>query len=377
MNIFDKQIDRTRSNCAKWSKYKNQDVIPMWVADMDFKSPQCIIDALHVRVEHGVFGYTHVDSGTNKSVIDFISRHYGWDIKEEWIVWLPGVVPGLNLACRSVETIDVITTTPIYPHFVKAPANAKKNIIQVPMIEQDNRWTIDFEDLESKITSTCKLFTLCNPYNPGGTVFTKDELEKLSEICIKHDLTICSDEIHADLILNPNAKHIPIASLNKLIMKKSITLYAPSKTFNIAGLQSSYAVIPDVTLRKNFKRELAGLMSEINVLAISATRVAYTSCDGWLEKLNFYLGENLKLVQDFVKKYPKVKLLNQEATYLAWIDMSTLGLKNPYEYFLSYGVGLSEGEPFGDNNFVRLNFGTNQTLLKEGLKRMENALNAL
>jgi cystathionine beta-lyase len=215
---------------------------------------------------------------------------------------------------------------------------------------------------------------LCNPYNPGGTVFTKDELEKLSDICIKHDLTICSDEIHADLILNPDTKHIPIASLNEEIAKRSITLYAPSKTFNIAGLQSSFAVIPDVHVRKNFRRELSGLSSEINLLAITATRVAYTSCDEWLEKLNDYLRENLNLIQDFVKEQPKLKLLAQDATYLAWIDVSALNLENPYEYFLSYGIGLSEGDRFGDKNFVRLNFGTTQVLLEEGLKRIKIAL---
>ena len=372
--MFNEIVDRTLSHCEKWDKYKNQDVIPMWVADMDFKSPQCIIDALHVRVEHGVFGYTSVDDGTNKTVVDFIKRHYSWQIKPEWIVWLPGVVPGMNIACRSVQTEDVIINTPIYPHFVNAPLNAKKNVIKVPMREKNNRWTIDFEEFESKITPTCKLFMLCNPYNPGGTVFTKDELEKLSDICIKHDLTICSDEIHADLILNPDTKHIPIASLNEEIAKRSITLYAPSKTFNIAGLQSSFAVIPDVHVRKNFRRELSGLSSEINLLAITATRVAYTSCDEWLEKLNDYLRENLNLIQDFVKEQPKLKLLAQDATYLAWIDVSALNLENPYEYFLSYGIGLSEGDRFGDKNFVRLNFGTTQVLLEEGLKRIKIAL---
>jgi len=377
MNIFDTAVDRTKSHCEKWDKYKNQDVIPMWVADMDFKSAQPIIDALHERVEHGVFGYTSVDDGTNQAVVDFISRHYDWQIKPEWIVWIPGVVPGMNIACRSVETDDVIINTPIYPHFVKAPLNAGKNLIKVPMIEKNNRWTIDFEAFEKSITPTCKLFMFCNPYNPGGTVFTKNELEKLSQICIKHDLTICSDEIHADLIVNPDAKHIPIASLNSDIMKKSITLYAPSKTFNIAGLQSSYAVIPDVNIRKNFQRTLAGLMSQINLLAITATKVAYTSCDEWLQALKLYLAGNLELVQNFATKNPQIKLLDQDATYLAWIDMSELKLENPYEYFLQYGVGLSEGEPFGDKNFVRLNFGTQRELLKEGLERMNKAIEEL
>lgn len=377
MNLFDKKIDRINTYCEKWNKYKGQDIIPMWVADMDFKAPQCIIDALHVRVEHGVFGYTSVDDGTNQAVIDFIQRHYDWQINPEWIVWLPGVVPGMNIACRTIKTDDVIINTPIYPHFVKAPQNAKKNIIQVPIIEKNNRWTIDFEEFESKITSTCKLFMFCNPYNPGGTVFTKEELEKISAICIKHDLIICSDEIHADLILNPDTKHIPIASLNEEIAKRSITLLAPSKTFNIAGLQSSFAVIPDVHVRKDFKRELAGLFSEINLLAITATRVAYTSCDTWLEKLKVYLKENLQIVQEFVKKQPKLKLLDQDATYLAWIDASALHVESPYEFFLEHGVGLSPGEPFGDKNFVRLNFGTSKELLYQGLERMSKAIEEL
>lgn len=375
MSIFDKQIDRTKSHCEKWDKYKDQDVIPMWVADMDFKAPQCIIDALHVRVDHGIFGYTSVDKGTNQSVVDFVKRHYHWQIKSEWIIWLPGVVPAMNIACRSVKTDDIIINTPIYPHFVKAPKNANKNIIKVPLIEKDHRWTIDFEEFESKISSTCKLFMFCNPYNPGGTVFRKDELEKISQICVKHDLTICSDEIHADLILNPNAKHIPIASLNEEIAKRSITLLAPSKTFNIAGLQSSFAIIPDSQIRKNFNRELSGLYSEINLLAIIATRVAYTACDGWLEKLNIYLKENLDIVQKFVKDNPKLKLLNQDATYLAWIDVSELNLENPYQYFLKYGIGLSEGEAFGDKNFVRLNFGCPKVILNEGLSRLQKVIN--
>jgi len=245
------------------------------------------------------------------------------------------------------------------------------------MIEKDKRWTVDFEDFESKITPDCKLFMFCNPYNPGGTVFRKDELEKLSSIIIKHDLTICSDEIHSDLILNPEVKHIPIASLNKDIQNRSITLYAPSKTFNIAGIQSSFAIIPNLNMRKNFKREMAGIIGDINIFAIVATKTAYTLCDDWLEEVRDYLRNNLQIVQKFVEKYPQIKLLDQDATYLAWIDVSKLNLDNPYEYFLSYGVGLSDGEPFGDKNFIRLNFGTTKELLKEGLKRIENGLKNL
>ncbi len=377
MSIFDEIVDRTVVAGEKWGRYQSQDVIPMWVADTDFKAPKAIINALHVRVEHGVFGYTGVDKKTNQAVVDFIQRHYNWQIKSEWIVWLPGVVSGMNITCKAIKCQDVITTTPIYPHFIKAPQHANQNVIQVPIIEKLNRWTIDFDEFEKAITPTCKLFMFCNPHNPGGTVFTKDELEKLSQICIKYDLVICSDEIHADLILNKEAKHIPIASLNDKIAKRSITLLAPSKTFNIAGLQSSYAVIPDVNLRKNFRRTLGNLTSQINLLAISATHTAYTLCDDWLYELRYYLKENLNLVQEFVLNEPKLKLLNQDATYLAWIDVSALNLKNPYEYFLSYGVGLSGGDGFGDKKFVRLNFGTTKMLLKEGLKRFKIAIDSL
>jgi len=201
MELFDRVIDRTKSHSQKWDKYKNQDIIPMWVADMDFKSPQCIIDALHVRINHGIFGYTAVDDITTNAVIDFIKRHYNWEIKSEWIVWNSGVVSSMNVACKLVKG-DVIINTPIYPHFYKAPQNNNLNTIKIPLIELNNRWTIDFEKFEQAITPTCKLFMFCNPYNPGGTVFTKDELEKLSNICLKHNLIICSDEIHADLKLS-------------------------------------------------------------------------------------------------------------------------------------------------------------------------------
>jgi cystathionine beta-lyase len=272
---------------------------------------------------------------------------------------------------------NVITNAPIYPHFYKAPLNQKREVIQVPLIEKNNRYSIDFEAFEQAIKPTCKLFMLCNPYNPGGTVFTKTELEKLINICERHNLIICSDEIHCDLILNENAKHIPIATLSEYSKQNSITLMAPSKTFNIAGLQSSYAIIPNVHLRKEFIRASAGIVHGINLLAITATRVAYTSCDGWLEKLKIYLRENLDLVQEFVAKNPSLKLLDQDATFLAWIDARSLHVKSPYEFFLEHGVGLSDGEPFGDKNFVRLNFGCPKSQLKEALKRMQKAMDSL
>ena len=377
MYNFDEPLDRTKSSCEKWDKYKGADVIPAWVADMDFKSPPCVIKALQQRVSEGVFGYTAIDDETLEVMISFVKKYYAWEIQKEWLVFTHGVVTSMNIACKSVGGESVLTTTPIYPHFIKAPKNAGQSIIAIPMIEKDNRWTIDFDTLERSITLTCKLFMLCNPYNPAGTVFSKVELEKLASICLKYDLVICSDEIHADLILTPHLKHIPIASLNDAIAQKSITLMAPSKTFNIAGLQSSFAIIPNAKLRANFKKAMGNTVGGVNLLAITATKAAYMYGEPWLKELRLYLKENLTMVEDFIAQNPKLKMLHQDATFLAWIDASSLHVKSPYEFFLQHGVGLSDGEAFGDKNFIRLNFGTTKTLLQEILTRMQNAMDSL
>lgn len=377
MNRFDEIVDRTQTPSEKWDKYKGKNIIPAWVADMDFKSPPCVIEALQKRVQEGVFGYTAIDERTYAAIIAFVKRHYHWDIKKEWLVFTHGVVSSMNVACLSVETGSVMTTTPIYPHFIKAPKHAGHEIIAVKMKEENNRWTLDFEAMEKAITPSCKLFMLCNPYNPTGTVFTCKELERLGNFCLKHDLTICSDEIHADLILNPKAKHIPIASLSPELQERTMTLMAPSKTFNIAGLQASFAIIPNASLRKRFKETMGSMVGGINLLGIEAMRAAYESGDTWLATLRLYLAENLKLVQAFVAKNPKLKLLNQEATFLAWIDASALHVKSPYDFFLEFGVGLSDGESFGDKKCVRLNFGTQRALLKEILERMQKAMDNL
>ena len=377
MYNFDEPLDRTKSSCEKWDKYKETDVIPAWVADMDFKSPPCVIEALQKRVAEGAFGYTAIDDETLEVIIAFVKKHYAWEIQKEWLVFTHGVVTSMNIACKAVGGESELTTTPIYPHFIKAPKNAGQNVIAIPMIEKDHRWTIDFETLEHSITSTCKLFMLCNPYNPSGTVLSKIELEKLASICLKQDLVICSDEIHADLILTPHLKHIPIASLNDEIAQKSITLMAPSKTFNIAGLQSSFAIIPSAKLRETFKKTMGNTVGGINLLAITATKAAYMYGEPWLKELRIYLKENLTMVEDFIAKNPTLKLLHQDATFLAWIDASALHVKSPYEFFLQHGVGLSDGKPFGDENFVRLNFGTTKAPLQEILTRMQNAMDSL
>ncbi len=376
-SIFNKVVDRRGSGAQKWDRYKEKDIIPMWIADMDFEAPPLVVEAMRERLKHKVFGYTPIDNETLEALIGFVKRHYNWDIKKEWIIFSYGVVISMNFVTRVIKSKDVIINTPVYPHFYKAPKNAGSNLIEVPLVEKSNRWSIDFDKFEEAISKDCKLYMLCNPHNPGGTVFRKDELEKLANIAKKYDLIVCSDEIHADLILNPNAKHIPIASLNSDIEQRTITLLAPSKTFNIAGLKSSFIIIPNDSLRERFKREIDGLIDDPNIFANVATKVAYSKCDSWLFELRDYLRENLKIVQEFVAKNPNLKLLDQDATFLAWIDVSRLKLKDPYSYFLDYGVALSEGEPFGDKNFLRLNFGTQRELLRETLNRMQKAIDNL
>ncbi|AFL68795.1 MalY/PatB family protein [Sulfurospirillum barnesii] len=377
MTNFDERVDRTKTPCEKWDKYKDKDVIPAWVADMDFKSPPCVMEALQKRVSEGVFGYTAIDDETYDAILAFIKCHYNWEIQKEWLVFTHGVVSSMNIACMAVEGESVMTTTPIYPHFIKAPKHAGREVIAIKMKEENKRWTLDFKAMEAHITPTCKLFMLCNPYNPAGTVFTCNELEQLGAFCLKHNLSICSDEIHADLILNDTAKHIPIASLSPSLQECTITLMAPSKTFNIAGLQASFAIIPNVKLRQKFKTIMGSMVGGVNLLGIVAMKAAYLDGDAWLRELRLYLAHNLQMVQAFVAKNPTLKLLDQEATFLAWIDASALHVNNPYEFFLSFGVGLSDGEAFGDKNFIRLNFGTQKDLLEEILRRMQKAMDSL
>ena len=375
MSRFDILVDRKSTNTEKYARYAHLgDVIPAWVADMDFLSPECVINALQQRVNHGVFGYTHPPQSLLNATKNFIKRHYNWEIETEWIVWSSGVVPSMNIVCGMLEDNEsVITTTPIYPYFLSAPKNMGKEVVAVPMREIEGRWSIDFDEFEAAITPTCKLMLLCNPYNPGGTVFTCKELTRLGEIAVKHDMLICSDEIHADLLLKPDLKHTPIASLSEELAQRTITLLAPSKTFNIAGLQCSYAVIPNSTLRQRFIRSMGHINGGVNLLGLTAGEAAYEGGDGWLLELRQYLRSNLALVQEFVAKHPALKMLEHEATFLAWIDCRVLNT-NAYELFLKHGVVLTDGAGFGDKNFVRLNFGCPRNTLIEILRRMDNAL---
>lgn len=372
---FDDIIDRSSTHAFKWEKYKGKDILPMWVADTEFKSPSAIQKALVERCEHGLFGYTLPAQYTpaNKAVMRWLADKHDWQIEQEWIVWTPGVVPAFNVACKAYcEAGDtVLVQTPDYPPLRAAPAINGLNRVEIASVEVDGRWTLDFEQLESAASDPkCKLFIICNPMNPVGSVLSQQEFDRVADICNRNDVKLCSDEIHCDLILDAAKQHIP-AGRDASIRDSSITLMAASKTFNIAGLGTSFAIIPNRGLRTKFISSMQGIVPWANVMGLVATEVAFTQCDQWHQQLLDYLRDNLSYVEQQVASIDGLKLLKVDATFLAWIDASGLGVDNPQAYFESKGVGPSPGVDFGDKGFVRINFGCPKSMLEEAFKRLK------
>jgi cystathionine beta-lyase len=373
---FDTPVERRATASLKWDKYGNRDIIPLWVADMDFRSPPAVLRALQQRVAYGVFGYTLAPKELNDVVVAMLKELYGWEIEPEWLVWLPGLVTGLNVVCRAVgqEGDDVMTAVPVYPPFLTAPGHFRRNLIKVPLEEKNNRWQFDFDLIERSITAKTRLFILCNPHNPVGRVYTRDELETLAVICKKHEILICSDEIHCGLILDKDKPHIPAASLSPDTAARTITLMAASKTFNLPGLGCAFAVIGEMNLRRQFKDAMAGIVPMVNALGYTAARAAFEDCDDWHTALLDYLRGNYEVVKAAVRAMPHLAMAPVEATYLAWIDMRAAGLKNPAAFFENAGVGLQAGIEFDGPGFARLNFGCSRSLLEKALQRMAVAL---
>ncbi len=376
---FDTPVSRVGTASLKWDKYKGSDVIPLWVADMDFVSPPAILEALKKRVDHGVFGYTVTPEELSETIIAMLWQEYAWSVEPDWIVWLPGLVTGLNVMCRSVGRggDEVMTAVPVYPPFLSAPEFSRRGCVTTPLVEEDGRFVFDFDNLKDSITSRTRLFLLCNPHNPAGRVFTVDELLKLAEICEHDEMVICSDEIHCGLVLDREKRHIPIATLGEDIARRTVTLMAPSKTFNIPGLGCSFAVIPGQGLRKAFLREMEGIVPHVNTLGYTAALAAYRHGKAWHEELLEYLRENRDVVECAVEAMPGLSMTHVEATYLAWIDVRGTGLADPVGFFEEAGVGLSDGAYFGGPGYVRLNFGCARSTLAEALARMERALQGL
>ncbi len=380
---FETVPERRGTDSQKWQKYAGRDILPLWVADMDFKSSPGIIAALQERVAHGVFGYARPVKSTVDAVVAAMEQRYGWRIDPAWLVWLPGLVVGLNIVAQAFAQPgdEVITLTPIYPPFMSAPKNSVRTSIQVPLqLNSDqHRWEIDWELLERSITPKTKVFLLCNPHNPIARVWRRDELERIGEFCVRHTLVLCSDEIHCDLILD-DLPHVPTALLGDEIARRTITLMAPSKTYNIPGLGTSIAIIPDAQLRAQFVRATAGVVAEVTSLGFTACEAAYRDSDPWRQALLKTLRGNRDFLFDYTnRELPGVVIEAPiEATYLAWLNVSALNLTDPIAHFEQHGVGLSDGAFFGSprGRHVRINFGCPRATLTAALARMKRALAA-
>jgi cystathionine beta-lyase len=374
---FDAVIDRNGTGSEKWEKYAGKNIIPMWVADMDFRSPPAVIEALKRRTDHGVFGYTRATPGAVAAVVESLKRDFDWAIEPEWLVWLPGLVCGLNVTCRAVgeEGDDVLTLVPVYPPFLTAPRYAKRGLVKVALRETGQRWSIDFDRVRASVTDRTRLFMLCNPHNPVGRVFEQGELEELAELCLQTDMTVCADEIHCGLVLDPGKRHIPFATLGPEVAERTITLMAPSKTFNLAGLGCAFAVIPSERLRRLFVQAKAGIVPMLNPYGYLAAEAAYRHGEGWRQSLLAYLRGNCAAVGQALENMPGgLCMAPVEGTYLAWIDIRRTGLEEPVRFFEEAGVGLQDGRDFDGPGFLRLNFGCPRSVLNEGLHRMQQAL---
>jgi cystathionine beta-lyase len=376
---FDSEVIRSGTASHKWDRYEGRDVIPLWVADMDFRSAPAIVEALHERVSHGVFGYTDPPVELITALRASLQAEYQWNVDPQWVVWLPGLVSGLNVLCRAVGVIgdDVLSFTPIYPPFLSAPAFAERAVVRVPLTLEDDMWRLDLDALERAISPRARLLLLCSPHNPVGRVWSKAELSALAAIAQDHDLIIGSDEIHAGLVLDADKAHVPMATFSSETSGRTVTLMAPSKTFNIPGLGCSFAVISNAKLREAFCRAMAGIVPHVNLFGYAAAEAAYKNGEPWRRALIAYLRANRDLLESTIATISGLRMTHVEATYLAWIDTRETGIAQPAQFFESAGVGLSDGADFDGAGFVRLNFGCRRALLVEALERMRRALSQL
>jgi putative C-S lyase len=366
---FDAAVDRSGTWSTRWERYASRDVLPLWVADMDFRAAPAVLAALEARLRHGVLGYTAAPDELRQAIVERLQRLYAWRVDPSWILFVPGLVAGLHLAARRLAAPDehALVPKPVYHHLKRAPEFASRAFTEVPLVLQGGRWLFDEDAFRKSVRPKTRLFFLCNPQNPGGTVFRRVELERL--VALSRDALIVSDEIHCDLILEPGLRHVPIASLAPEVSRRTVTLMSPSKTFNTPGVACAWAIIEDATLRASFAQELtAHVLPSPSVFGYIAALAAYREGDAWLAALLDYLRGN----RDTVEKNIGLPMAHVEATYLAWIDCSSLKT-DAYEHFLKNGVALSPGAQFGEPSFVRLNFGTQRKLLEKAIDRIRTA----
>jgi cysteine-S-conjugate beta-lyase len=378
---FDRVIDRRDTDSIKWRWY-GEDVLPLWVADMDFPAPPVVISALAERLAHPIFGYAGEPPELRGVLVDWLKRRFGWQVEPDAFVFAPGVVSGFNIATRAVAGPGdgVLVQTPVYYPMLDVPDNFGLTCEEMELTRQaDGRYVVDFDLMARTITDRTSAFLLCSPHNPTGRVFSVSELTRMAELCLDRGVTIISDEIHCDLVYR-GARHMPIAALSPEISAQTITLMAPSKTFNIPGLGFSFAIIEDAGLRKAFEAAMSGIVPHVGFLGYTAALAAYTNADGWLDACCTYLQGNRDFLADYIAagQLPGISLVAPEATYLAWLDCRGLNLDtDPFRFFLKHGrVALSNGASFGRDGegFARLNFGCPRATLEQALARMRRAL---
>jgi cystathionine beta-lyase len=380
---FDQVWERRNSDSDKWRKY-GTDVLPLWVADMDFRSPEPVIAALRQRVEHGIFGYGQEPPELRPVLVEHLRQLHNWEISPEWLAFVPGIIAGFNVACRALTLPGdgLLVQTPVYHPFLRVPGNAHLIMNGMELTRRpDGQYEVDLDLFERTITGRTRAFIFCNPQNPLGRVFRRDELEQMAQICLRHGVAIVSDEIHCDLVFSGHT-HLSIASLDPEIARHSITLLAPSKTYNIAGLHCSVAIIPDAGLRRRFREACADMVPGVGVMAFAASLAAYQHGQPWLTEVLHYLEANRDFLHEYVASHlPGITMAKPEGTYLAWLDCRGANLPgNPHRFFLQEArVAMNDGESFGPGGegFVRLNFACPRSTLLEALERMRRALEAV
>jgi cysteine-S-conjugate beta-lyase len=383
---FDEIIDRNNTSSVKFDLrdkiFKKADVIPMWVADMDFRTPPFIVEALQKRLEHEIFGYTFISPSVFGAIVNWNLTRHNWQIRPEWISFSPGIVPAVNLLVLAFTQPGdkVIVQPPVYFPFFSAVENHGRELVYNPLIYSNGKYTMDFDDLESKMDGTTKMLILCSPHNPTGNVWPPDVLHRIGELCLHRNILLISDEIHSDLVYK-GFRHTPVASLSAEIAANTITCMAPSKTFNLAGLSTSFLVIPDDTLRKTYEKKLDQIhVGAGNIFGFVAMEAAYTHGNEWLDQLMEYLEGNILFLEEFIHWHiPQIRVVRPEATYMVWLDCSGLKMSPAVlkEFMINKaGLGLSDGPIFGKEGegFQRINIGCPRSVLQEALLKLQAAI---
>lgn len=381
---FDTPRERRGSDSAKWT-YFDEDILPLWVAEMDFQAPPPVLEAIQQRLNHGIFGYTQVPDGLREVIVERMAQRYEWAIEPDWLLFNPGMVVTLNLVAQTVGRPGdgIVMDTPVYGPFLRVPGNRQRfaHGIELVRVEDDAQtfhYEVDFERFERSLSPQDSLYYLCNPHNPAGKTYTRAEQERLAEICARHDIIICSDEIHSDLLMG-DAEHVPMASLDPEIAKRTITLIAPTKTFNIPGMACSISIIPDDDLRAKMMGIAWNSGYHVDTLAYHAALGAYRDGDEWLRACLDYLTANRDFAVNFIREeIPELQTTVPDATFLMWLDCSALGHEGHLQAWFrdQAKVALSPGDFFGasESQYVRLNFATTRSTLQEALERIRDAV---